>query len=205
MSRLWKTHHFLFRARRERCTQFGLGLLIAATTANTVAVFRTFPEIVISASVTGGYCSASLSRRALTPWRSSTSLTIASKPTGIPLFERNLKSGRISDVTSCNVMASPTTRTSSPNNWVMRIIPASRAWSASTRGRSSSRPCKEPSAATCTALRLGASALASVRARESSERKAATPASVIRGWRNLSQTPKAANSVGSEVLPAAFS
>jgi hypothetical protein len=40
MSRLWKTHDFLFRARRERCTQFGLGLLIAATTANTVAVFR---------------------------------------------------------------------------------------------------------------------------------------------------------------------
>src|ERR1700687_2041268 len=97
MSRLWKTHDFLLRAGRERYTQFGLGLLIAATTANTVAVFRTFPEIVLSASVTGGYCSASLSRRALTPCRSSTSLTIASKPMGIPLFGRNLKSGRISE------------------------------------------------------------------------------------------------------------
>ena len=205
MLRLWNAHDFLFRARRERCTQFGLGLLIAATTANTVAVFRTFPEIVISASVTGGYCSASLSRRALTPWRSSTSLTIASKPMGIPLFERNLKSGRISDVTSCNVTASPTTRTSSPSNWVMRIIPASRAWSASTCGRSSSRPCIDPSAATCTTLRLGASALASIKARESSERQPATPASAHRGWRKVSQTRKAANSVGSELLPAAFS
>jgi hypothetical protein len=155
MLRLWNTHDFLFRARCERCPQFGLGLLIAATTANTVAVFRTFPEIVLSASVTGGYCSASFSRRALTPWRPSTSLTIASKPTGIPLFVRNLKSGRISDVTSCNVVASPTTRTSSPSNWVMRIIPASPASSAWTCGRSPSRPCKEPSAATCTALRLG--------------------------------------------------
>jgi hypothetical protein len=143
--------------------------------------------------VTGGYCSASLSRRALTPWRSSTSLTIASKPMGIPLFERDLKSGRISDVTSCNVVASPTTRTSSPSNWVMRITPTSPASSAWTCGRSPSRPCKEPSAAICTALRLGASALASVRARERRERKPATPASLIRGWRNLSQTPKAAN------------
>src|SRR6185312_11047638 len=123
MARLWKTHDFLF-PEGERCTQFGLGLVIAATTANTVAVFRTFPEIDISASVMGGYCSASVSRRALTPWRLSTSLTMASKPMGIPLFERNLKSGRISDVTNCNVIASPTTRTSSPSNWVMRIIPA---------------------------------------------------------------------------------
>jgi len=39
--------------QRELCTQFGLGLLIAATTANTVAVFRTFPEIVLSASCDG--------------------------------------------------------------------------------------------------------------------------------------------------------
>src|ERR1017187_4222324 len=69
----------------------------------------------------------------------------------------------------------------------------------------SRRPFKEPSAATCTALRLGASALASVRARERSERKPATPASVMRGRRNLSQTRKAADSAGSEFLPATAS
>jgi hypothetical protein len=50
-------------------------------------------------------------------------------------------------------------------------------------GQSPSRPCKEPSAAICTALRLAASALASVRAREMRERKPATPASAFRGWR----------------------
>jgi hypothetical protein len=44
MLRLWNAHNFLFRARRERCPQFGLGLLIAATTANTVAVFERFPR-----------------------------------------------------------------------------------------------------------------------------------------------------------------
>jgi hypothetical protein len=75
----------------------------------------------------------------------------------------------------------------------------------SISGSSWSRPCKDPSAATCTALRPGASALASVRARESSERNPATPASAHRGWRSFAQMRKTGNSVGSEVLPAASS
>jgi hypothetical protein len=36
--------------------QIGLGFLVATSTANIVAVPRTFPAIVMSASDTGGYC-----------------------------------------------------------------------------------------------------------------------------------------------------
>jgi hypothetical protein len=69
----------------------------------------------------------------------------------------------------------------------------------------SSRPCKDPSAATCSTLRIGASALASANARERSARKPSTPASAQTGGRSVSQTRKAASSTDSEVLPAAAS
>jgi hypothetical protein len=46
--------------------QIGLGVLLATSTANIVAVLRTLPAIVTSASDTGGCCSASPSRRLLT-------------------------------------------------------------------------------------------------------------------------------------------
>src|ERR1700730_10126092 len=42
--------------------------------------------MVRSCSVTGAWCSASSSRRLLTPWSCSTSFKIASKDTGVPLF-----------------------------------------------------------------------------------------------------------------------
>jgi hypothetical protein len=49
-------------------TQIGLGILTATSTANKVAVLRTFPAMVMSASDTGECCSASASIRVLTLW-----------------------------------------------------------------------------------------------------------------------------------------
>ena len=46
--------------------QIGLGPFVATSTPSTVAVARTFPAIVMSASDRGGCCSASPSRRVLT-------------------------------------------------------------------------------------------------------------------------------------------
>jgi hypothetical protein len=46
--------------------QFGLAVFVTIRTSRTVAVSRTLPEIIISASDTGGCCSASASRRLLT-------------------------------------------------------------------------------------------------------------------------------------------
>ena len=49
-------------------TQIGFGVLVATSTAKRVAVLRTLPAIVISASVMGLCCSASPSRRVLMSW-----------------------------------------------------------------------------------------------------------------------------------------
>jgi len=62
------------------CTQISLGVLVATSTANRVAVLRTLPAIFMRAPDTGGCCSASPSRRVLTLWSWSTSFRIASKP-----------------------------------------------------------------------------------------------------------------------------
>jgi hypothetical protein len=66
------------------CTQTGFGPFVATSTANTVAVLRTLPAIVISASDMGACCSASPSRRVLTLRSSSTSRKIAAKGIGRP-------------------------------------------------------------------------------------------------------------------------
>src|ERR1700683_4099543 len=65
--------------------RIGLGVLVATSTANMVAVPRTLPAMVMGASDTGGCCSASPSRRVLTLWSWSTSFRIASKTMGTPL------------------------------------------------------------------------------------------------------------------------
>jgi hypothetical protein len=49
-------------------TQIGFEVLVATSTAKRVAVLRTLPAIVISASVMGLCCSASPSRRMLMSW-----------------------------------------------------------------------------------------------------------------------------------------
>src|SRR5664280_662720 len=60
----------------------GLVIFVTISTSRTVAVLRTFPEIVRSASDTGGCCSASASRRLLTLWSCSASARIASRGMG---------------------------------------------------------------------------------------------------------------------------
>ncbi len=64
--------------------QIGFGPLVATSTANTVAVLRTFPAIVRSASAMGVCCSASPSSRVLTLWSWSTSRKISAKGIGRP-------------------------------------------------------------------------------------------------------------------------
>jgi hypothetical protein len=59
---------FLLKNGFSPVFQIGLGLLVATSTANIVAVPRTLPAIVMSASDTGGCCPASPSRRVLTLW-----------------------------------------------------------------------------------------------------------------------------------------
>jgi len=66
------------------CTQTGFGPFVATSTANTVAVLRTLPAIVISASDMGACRSASPSSRVLTLRSSSTSRKIAAKGIGRP-------------------------------------------------------------------------------------------------------------------------
>ena len=61
------------------CAQIRFGPLVAITTANIVAVLRTLPAMLISASDTSGCCSARLSSRVPTLWSCSTSCRIASK------------------------------------------------------------------------------------------------------------------------------
>lgn len=56
----------------------GRVIFVATSTPKIVAVFRTLPEIVMSASDTGGCCSASITRRSLTLWSCSTSRRMAS-------------------------------------------------------------------------------------------------------------------------------
>src|ERR1700683_2274265 len=59
--------------------QIRLGFLVATSPASIVAGPRAFPAIVMSASDTGGCCSASPSRRVLTLWSWSPSSRIASQ------------------------------------------------------------------------------------------------------------------------------
>ena len=85
-------------AQLKGCTQINLGLLVATSTANIVAVLRTLPAIVVSASDTGGCFSASPSRRVLTLWSWSTSFRIASKTIGHTAFSwESLRGGGTSD------------------------------------------------------------------------------------------------------------
>jgi hypothetical protein len=62
-------------------SHIGLVIFVATSTPRIVATFRTFPEIVISASDIGGCCSASITRRSLTSCNCPTSRRMASKGT----------------------------------------------------------------------------------------------------------------------------
>jgi hypothetical protein len=68
-----------------RGAQIGFGPFARTSTANTVAVLRTLPAIVRSASDKGVCCSANPSSRVLTLWSWSTSRKIAAKGIGKPL------------------------------------------------------------------------------------------------------------------------